>query len=104
MLRVLLVGDDPLARGGLAYLLSGEPGLVVVAQADGSLPSLLLPAGEYDLVAMVRVRRHEELADLIPGRINRIEGIRHTETHIAFQTYSRHDLEAAFSLGMPDGD
>jgi DNA-binding Lrp family transcriptional regulator len=74
-----------------------------IAQIDG-VTEVYSITGEYDLVAMVRVRRHEELADLIPGRINRIEGIRDTETHIAFQTYSRHDLEAAFSLGMPDGD
>ena len=60
--------------------------------------------GDHDLVAMVRVRLHEELAEVIPGRLNKVEGVVHTATHIAFQTYSRHDLEAAFSLGLPDGD
>jgi DNA-binding Lrp family transcriptional regulator len=55
--------------------------------------------GEFDLIAMVRVRRHEDLADVIPGRINKIDGIVGTETHVAFRTYSRHDLEAAFALG-----
>jgi DNA-binding Lrp family transcriptional regulator len=59
--------------------------------------------GAVDLVAIVRVREHEELADVIPGRINAVEGIVATETHIAFRTYSRHDLEAAFSLGLGDG-
>jgi len=59
--------------------------------------------GEFDLVAMVRVRVHEELADVIPGRLNKVPGVMHTETHIAFRTYSRHDLEAAFSLGLADG-
>jgi len=56
--------------------------------------------GEFDLVAMVRVRSHEELADVIPGGLNKVPGVTHTETHIAFRTYSRHDLEAAFSLGL----
>ena len=55
--------------------------------------------GEFDLVAMVRVRGHDELADVIPGTLNKVPGVTHTETHIAFRTYSRHDLEAAFSLG-----
>ena len=59
--------------------------------------------GEFDLVALVRVRAHEELADVIPGLLNRIEGVTHTVTHIAFRTYSRHDLEAAFSLGYEEG-
>lgn len=58
--------------------------------------------GAFDLVAIVRVRAHEELADVIPGRINKVDGVTHTETHIAFRTYSRHDLEAAFSLGFSD--
>jgi DNA-binding Lrp family transcriptional regulator len=55
--------------------------------------------GEFDLVAMVRVRQHEQLADVIPGRLNKVPGVTSTETHIAFRAYSRHDLEAAFSLG-----
>jgi DNA-binding Lrp family transcriptional regulator len=58
--------------------------------------------GEFDLVAMVRVRDHDELGDVIPGTLNRVSGVTHTETHIAFRTYSRHDLEAAFALGYPD--
>jgi len=58
--------------------------------------------GEFDLVAMVRVRGHEELGDVIPGTVNRVPGVTHTETHIAFRTYSRHDLDAAFSIGYPE--
>ncbi|MFC9976125.1 Lrp/AsnC family transcriptional regulator [Spirillospora sp. NPDC050679] len=60
--------------------------------------------GTFDLVAMVRVRRHEELNEVIPGRLNKVPGVRDTETHIAFRTYSQHDLEVAFSLGLPDAD
>ena len=58
--------------------------------------------GEFDLVAMVRVRGHEELGDVIPGHLNKVPGVTHTETHIAFRTYSRHDLDAAFSIGYPE--
>jgi DNA-binding Lrp family transcriptional regulator len=57
-------------------------------------------AGDVDLVAMVRVRQHEDLADVIAGRLNKVEGITTTQTLIAFQAYSKHDLEATFSLGL----
>jgi DNA-binding Lrp family transcriptional regulator len=57
--------------------------------------------GDFDLVAMVRVRSHEQLADVIPGKVNKVAGVTATQTHIAFRTYSRHDLEAAFALGLP---
>ncbi|MQA80128.1 MAG: Lrp/AsnC family transcriptional regulator [Streptosporangiales bacterium] len=56
--------------------------------------------GEFDLVAMVRVRHHDDLADAIPGGLNKVDGVIHTETHVAFRTYSRHDLDAAFALGF----
>ena len=56
--------------------------------------------GDFDLVALVRVRAHEELADVIPGQVNKVPGVTHTETHIAFRAYSRHDLDAAFALGF----
>jgi DNA-binding Lrp family transcriptional regulator len=55
--------------------------------------------GEFDLVAIIRVRAHEELADVIPGGLNKVPGVIQTATHVAFRAYSRHDLEAAFSLG-----
>ena len=57
-------------------------------------------AGDADLIAMVRVRRHEDLADTIADRLNKVTGVTGTNTHIAFRTYSAHDLEAAFSLGL----
>ncbi|MER6347775.1 Lrp/AsnC family transcriptional regulator [Streptomyces sp. NPDC001595] len=56
--------------------------------------------GTYDLIAMVRVKEHEELAEVIPGRISKIPGVEGTDTHVAFRTYSQHDLEAAFSIGL----
>lgn len=57
-------------------------------------------AGRYDLVAMVRVRRNEDLADLVTGRLRDLDGIESTETLISFRTWSRHDLESLFSLGL----
>ena len=57
-------------------------------------------AGDVDLVAMVRVRRHEDLHEVIAGRLNKVDGVLATQTLIAFQAYSKHDLEATFSLGM----
>ena len=60
--------------------------------------------GAADLVAMVRVREHEALADVIADRLCKVDGVRGTETHIAFRTYSKHDLEAAFALGVEQTD
>jgi len=57
-------------------------------------------AGEFDLVAIVRVADHDALADVIPGGIAKVEGVARTETLIAFQVYSKHDLEAMFSIGF----
>lgn len=60
--------------------------------------------GEYDLLAMVRVATYEEIAEVIPGRLNKVPGVLKTETHIAFRTYSTHDLDAAFSIGLTESD
>jgi len=60
-------------------------------------------AGEFDLVAMVRVPEHEDLARVIPGGVAKVDGVVRTETLIAFQVYSRHDLERLFSIGFEEG-
>lgn len=76
-----------------------------VAETIAQLPSVsevYSITGDYDLLAIVRVRTHDELADVIPGGLNRVEGVSATQTHVAFRTYSRHDLEAAFSIGLSD--
>jgi DNA-binding Lrp family transcriptional regulator len=57
-------------------------------------------AGRYDLVALIRVKTNEQMADLITNKMLKVEGIEKTETLIAFRAYSRHDLEAMFSLGI----
>ena len=58
--------------------------------------------GDYDMVAIIRVRAHDELADVIPGGLNKVPGVTATQTHIAFRAYSRHDLDAAFAIGLAD--
>ena len=60
-------------------------------------------AGEFDLVAIVRVAEHDQLATVIPGGIAKVEGVERTETLISFQVYSKHDLERLFSIGFEDG-
>jgi DNA-binding Lrp family transcriptional regulator len=65
----------------------------------GGVAEVYSVAGEADLVAIVRVRHHDELADVVTRRISALDGIINTRTLIAFQAYSRHDLEAMWDLG-----
>ncbi|MCF3177287.1 Lrp/AsnC ligand binding domain-containing protein [Streptomyces sioyaensis] len=70
-----------------------------IAALDG-VSEVYSVTGAHDLIAMVRVADHDDLADVIPGRISKVPGVASTETHIAFRTYSQHDLEAAFAIGL----
>ncbi len=73
-----------------------------IAELDG-VSEVYSVTGDVDLVAVVRVREHEDLADVIADHLNKIDGVRSTKTYLAFRAYSRHDLEAAFALGF-DGE
>lgn len=72
-----------------------------LAELDG-VSEVYSVTGDVDLIAVVRVHEHDQLADVIADRIGKVPGILSTQTHIAFRAYSRHDLEAAFSLGLED--
>jgi DNA-binding Lrp family transcriptional regulator len=56
-------------------------------------------AGDVDIVAVVRVPEHDQLAEVVTGRIAGLDGIISTRSMVAYRAYSRHDLEAMFSLG-----
>ena len=78
-----------------------------VAEAVADLPGVsevYSVAGDVDLVALVRVHEFEDIATVVAGRINKVPGVRDTATHVAFRAYSRHDLEAAFSIGFEQAD
>ncbi len=68
----------------------------------GGVSEVYSVAGEFDLVAIVRVSEHDDLAKVIPGGISKVEGVERTETLIAFQVYSKHDLERMFSIGFEE--
>jgi DNA-binding Lrp family transcriptional regulator len=102
------------ARPGLAQyarrmvhafvLIDGEPGRVAdlaveLAEVEG-VAEVYSVAGHADIVAVVRVRRHEELAEVVTRRISALAGVTDTRTLIAFQAYSRRDLEAIWDLGQ----
>lgn len=59
-------------------------------------------AGHYDLVAIVRVRENDQIAEAVTNHMLQIDGIQRSETLIAFRAFSRHDLEAMFSVGMEE--
>jgi DNA-binding Lrp family transcriptional regulator len=60
-------------------------------------------AGDWDIVAMVRVREHEHLADVVTQKLAPITSILRTNTLIAFRAYSNYDLERLFSVGANEG-
>jgi len=70
-----------------------------IAELEG-VSEVYSVAGDVDLIAVVRVREFDQIADVIAGRLSKIAGVLHTDTHVAFRAYSRHDLDAAFSIGL----
>lgn len=60
-------------------------------------------AGEWDLVAIVRVKEQEQLADVISDKMLKMPGIVKTMTLIAFKSYARDDLERMWEIGMEEG-
>jgi DNA-binding Lrp family transcriptional regulator len=70
-----------------------------IADIDGVL-EVYSCAGDVDLIAVIRVAAHEDIADLVPGKISRVSGVLSTATHIAFRSYSRADIESSFAVGL----
>jgi DNA-binding Lrp family transcriptional regulator len=73
---------------------------IELAEVDG-VSEVYSVAGHADIVAVVRVRQHEQLAQVVTRGISQLPGILDTRTLIAFQAYSRHDLEAIWDIGAP---
>ncbi len=70
-----------------------------IAALDG-VSEVYSVTGQIDLITLVRVSDHDDVARVVADQLNKVPGVLETETHIAFRTYSKHDLEAAFSLGL----
>ena len=60
-------------------------------------------AGQYDLVAIARVRDNEQIAEAVTRQMLKIDGISRSETLMAFRAFSRYNLERMFSIGMEEG-
>lgn len=69
-----------------------------LAEIDG-VAEVYSISGEYDIVAIVRVRQYEELASLVTEKLLKMPSITGTQTHMAFRTYSKHDLDHIFDIG-----
>jgi DNA-binding Lrp family transcriptional regulator len=80
---------EPTRVADLAGELADVPGVAEVYSITG----------DEDLVAIVRVRELEELAEIVTREIANFDGIMSTRTVVALRAYSRHDLEAMFDLG-----
>ena len=58
--------------------------------------------GDVDLIAVVKVASHDEIAEIVSDKLNKVPGVLDSETHIAFRAYSNQDLDAAFALGLDE--
>jgi DNA-binding Lrp family transcriptional regulator len=85
-------------------MISAEPARIAdlaaeIADVEG-VSEVYSVTGDEDLIAIVRVREHDELAAVVTQSIACKDGIRHTRTSIAYKAFSRHDLDAIFDVGM----
>jgi DNA-binding Lrp family transcriptional regulator len=87
---LILVGATREGLGSLGPKLADVEGVAEVYTVTG----------EWDFVAIARVRHHEDLAEAVTRKLARLDGIERTNTMVAFQQFSAHDLEAMFGLGL----
>ncbi len=85
---IILMTVDRLKVNEVAQKLTNVPGISEVYSVSGN----------YDLVAIVRVSTNDELAELVTNSFVDIDGIETTDTMLAFKAFSKHDLEAMFSV------
>ena len=72
-----------------------------IAEELASIPEIsevYSVTGIYDLVAIVRTKTNDDVAELVANRMGTIKGIKKTDTMLAFKAFSQHDLEAMFSI------
>lgn len=74
----------------------------LLAEAEG-VAEVYSVAGEYDLLAVLRVHAYDDLSPLVTDRLATLEGITRTETLMAFRCYSRHDLDRMWGVGADPG-
>ena len=79
-------------RSALATLGGELAGIEGVAEAYSV-------TGDWDFVAILRLREPDQLKQVVTGQISQLDGVHKTQTMVAFEAYSRHDLEALFSVG-----
>jgi len=85
-------------------LMNVQPNLInqvaeQLAEIDG-ISEVFSVAGQYDLVAIIRVNSNEKMAEVVTEKMLKLDGILRSETLIAFRVFSKHDLESMFSIGM----
>ena len=85
---IILINAERTHINNAAEMLAGMKGISEVYSVSGN----------YDLIAVVRVKSNDELSDLVTNRMKEVGGITRTESMLAFRAYSQHDLEAMFSL------
>ncbi len=86
---IVLIEAERTAMPDLGATLAGVDGVAEAYSVTGG----------WDFVAIVRVPRHEMLADIVTGTIGQLPGVERTQTMVAFEVFSQHDLDAMFSIG-----
>ncbi len=84
-------------------LIEAEPATLstlggALADLDGVAEAYSV-TGDWDFVVIVRVPDVDGVAEVVRNRVAQLDGIRRTHTMLAFEAFSRHDLESLFSIG-----
>jgi DNA-binding Lrp family transcriptional regulator len=85
-------------------MINVEPKMIAsVAQQIANLPNVAevySVTGDYDLIAVLRLTEYDSLAEAVPDGLSQVDGIRNTNTVLAFRRFSASDLQAAWDLGI----